>query len=78
MSVQQVRQNDFGRLHRAGDRQQGGEEQGADLGDHLRLRVVAFQNQEFVLKLPNASSRSTSPTITIRGISMPCTPASPA
>jgi putative spermidine/putrescine transport system ATP-binding protein len=27
------------------------------LGDHLRLRVVAFQNQEFVLKLPNASSQ---------------------
>ncbi len=27
------------------------------LGDHLRLRVAAFQNQEFVLKLPNASSQ---------------------
>ena len=27
------------------------------LGDHLRLRVVAFHNQELVLKLPNASSQ---------------------
>jgi putative spermidine/putrescine transport system ATP-binding protein len=27
------------------------------LGDHLRLRVLAFEDCEFVLKLPNASSR---------------------
>ncbi|MFM7703731.1 MAG: TOBE domain-containing protein, partial [Rubrivivax sp.] len=27
------------------------------LGDHLRLRVRAFEDSEFVLKLPNASSR---------------------
>jgi putative spermidine/putrescine transport system ATP-binding protein len=27
------------------------------LGDHLRLRVVALDDREFILKLPNASSR---------------------